>query len=168
MRLIAVLPLVLGIMLGLVTIAHAQQCLLTLNTTLGYVNVTTNAQSIDIHAWGVVGVTNHTTCSFHYIVFKYSLLGMSSLIYVHTLSNNSGSYVILNSGIGKHVLICLTLNPTVTKNNIIKLTSGGGSITAYCSIVDENSLTQYSLLLAVLIGIALVTVSYFTIRNLLK
>ena len=166
MRLIAVLPLALMV-LGLVTVVHAQQCLLTLNTTLGYVNVTTNAQSVSIRAWGVIGVTNHTTCSLQPTVFKYSLLGMSSLIYIHASSNTS-SYVILNSSIGKHVLMCLTLNPTVTKDNVIKLTSGGGSITAYCSIVDENSLTQYGLLLATLIGIALVAVFYFTIRNLLK
>ncbi|WP_291765907.1 hypothetical protein [Caldivirga sp. UBA161] len=167
MRLINVLPLVLVIMLGLVAIVHAQQCSLTLNMTLGHINVTTNAQSVSIRAWGVMGVTNHTACSFRYIVFKYSLLGMSSLIYVHA-SSNSSSYVILNSSIGKHVLMCLTLNPIVARNNVIELTSRGGSITAYCSIVNEDSLKQYGLLLAVLIGIALVTVLYFTIRNLLK
>ncbi len=167
MRLIVALPLVLVAMLGLVTITYAQQCSLTLNTTLGYVNVTTNAQSISIRAWGVVGITNNTDCSFKYIAFKYSLLGMSSLVYIHT-SSNSSSYIILNSSISRHILMCLTLNPVVAKNNVVELKSEGGSISAYCSIVNEGLLTQYSLLLAVLIGIALISVSYFTIRSLLK
>ena len=167
MKLIATLPLILVMMLGLVAIAHAQQCSLMLNTTLGYVNITTNAQSVSIRAWGVMGVTNNTDCSFKYTVFKYSLFGMSSLIYVHALSNSS-IYMILNSSMGRHMLMCLTLNPAVVKNNLIELKSGGGSISAYCSIVSKDLLIQYNLLLVILISITLASASYFTIRSLLK
>ncbi|MGC9227291.1 hypothetical protein [Caldivirga sp.] len=167
MRLITVIPLILLMVLGLAVMAHAQQCSLTLNTTLGYVNIITNAQSVDIRAWGVMGVTNHTVCILHYIVFKYSLPGMSSLIYVH-VSSNSSDYVAFNSSIGKHTLMCLTLNPAVIRGNSIKLTSGGGSITAYCSIINEDSLMNYGVILALLVGIAVASVSYFAIRSLFK
>jgi hypothetical protein len=167
MRIINLLQVALVALLGLTVIAHAQQCVLMVNTTQIHMNITTNAQFVNVHAWGVLGIRNTTTCNLHYIAFGYSLPGMETLLYINAVSNTSDYIVINYTNKAGYALTCLALNPLSYRNGVVYITSSSGRVTAYCSLVDKGSLTLYGVLIVVLVSIALASSSYFLIRSLI-
>lgn len=170
MRPISTLQLVLVILvsLALATVAHAQQCSLVLNVTQGYLNITTNAQSIGMHAWGVVGIRNTTACNIHYVAFKYSLAGMSSLIYIHASSNGSDYLIINYTYLSRrgYALLCIATNPLHYDAGLITASSSNGEIMIYCSLLNRDSLAYYGVLLGVLIAASIASLTYFLIKGL--
>jgi len=165
MRMVNLLPIALVVLFGLAVVTHAQQCMLVVNATQMRMNITTNAQFIEVHAWGVLGIRNTTTCNVHYIAFRYSLPGMETLLYINAVSNASDYISINYTNKAGYTLTCLALNPLRSQNGVVNITSGNGHVTTYCSIIDKGSLALYSLLMVILVSAALASSSYFLVRS---